>query len=241
MADVARALDADAPVNRDFSPILYYYHLRYWMSQFDVRFGLLEGVLLVILLVFLVRLRPVSLAVFSSGFAASALEVVLLMAFQILFGSLYYRVGLIVTMFMLGLGIGSFLMNRMLARRSRRDLVVLELAVALVAVCLPPVLVGVENVGHRRRVDCGLPRRDLLHDARGGRAGGARVSLGREARFSRCGGDRLPTLHGRLPGRGLGRPAGQHPADSPDWGDRGLCLGCGLECGGRCGPAGQSG
>jgi len=143
MDDVARALEADAPANRDFSPILYYYHLRHWMRQFEVRFGLLEGVLLVVLLLFLVRLRPVPLAVFSSGFAASVLEVVLLMGFQILFGSVYHRVGLIVTMFMLGLAIGSFLMNRVLARRGRRDLVAIEIGTALVAACLPLFLVGV--------------------------------------------------------------------------------------------------
>ena len=144
--DVARALDPDAPINRDFSPILYYYHLRRWTRQFDVSYGLLEVVLLVVLLVFLARLGPVSLAVFSSGFAASALEVVLLMGFQILFGSLYHRVGLIVTMFMLGLAVGSFLMNRGLTRRGRRDLVILELAVALMAACLPPMLIGIEGL-----------------------------------------------------------------------------------------------
>jgi len=143
MDDVARAVEADAPINRDFSPVLYYYHLRRWMRQFEVSFGLLEGVLLAVLLVFLVRLRPVSLAVFSSGFAASALEVVLLMGFQVLFGSVYHRVGLIVTMFMLGLAIGSFLMNRVLARRGRGDLILLELAIALVAACLPLLLIGV--------------------------------------------------------------------------------------------------
>ena len=53
MADLRRAVSAhDAPVNRDFNPILYYYHLRYWMSQFKVRFGLLEAALLVGLAVY---------------------------------------------------------------------------------------------------------------------------------------------------------------------------------------------
>ena len=28
LAEIDRALDADAPVNEDFSPLLYYYHLR---------------------------------------------------------------------------------------------------------------------------------------------------------------------------------------------------------------------
>ena len=38
-------------------------------------------------------------------------------------------------------------MNRMLAQRRRRDLAILELAVALVAACLPPVLMAVERTG----------------------------------------------------------------------------------------------
>ncbi len=42
MADLRRAISAEAPVNEDFSPILYYYHLRYWMSQFQVRLGIFE-------------------------------------------------------------------------------------------------------------------------------------------------------------------------------------------------------
>ena len=144
---VRRAISEDAPVNEDFSPILYYYHLRYWISQFRVRFGFLEGGLLVILVIALVRARPVSFAIFTTGLAASALEVVLLVAFQILYGCVYHRVGLIVTMFMLGLGIGSATMNRMLARRSRRDLAGLEFAVAAYAACLPLVLILLGRIG----------------------------------------------------------------------------------------------
>lgn len=167
LADVRRAVSDDAPVNKDFSPILYYYHLRLWISKFNedffpvlyyyhlrlrigefsIRFGLLEGGLLLLLAIYLLRLRPVSLAIFTTGFAASALEVVLLVGFQILYGCVYHRVGLIVAMFMLGLGIGSFIMNRMLPRRSRKDLAGLELAVAVYAGCLPLVLIALGYLG----------------------------------------------------------------------------------------------
>jgi spermidine synthase len=136
------------PVNRDFSPILYYYHLLYWMSQFQVSFGLLQGGLLLLLVICLVRIRPVSLAIFTTGLAASALEVVLLVAFQILYGCLYRQVGLIVAMFMLGLGIGSFTMNRLLPKRSRKDLARLEFLVAVYAACLPLVLIGLGRIGN---------------------------------------------------------------------------------------------
>jgi spermidine synthase len=143
MADLRRAISSVAPVNEDFSPILYYCHLRYWMSQFEVRFGLLEGLLAALLVIYLVRLRPVPLVVFCGGFAASALEVVLLLAFQVLFGSLYYQVGLIVTMFMLGLVIGATLIGRWLVGWGRPHLAALAIAIAVFAALLPLALLAV--------------------------------------------------------------------------------------------------
>ena len=162
LADVRRAISADAPINEDFSPILYYCHLRYWMSQFQVRFGLLEAGLLLALAVYMLRLRPTPLAVFCGGFAAAALEVVLLVAFQVLFGSLYYQVGLIVTMFMLGLVIGAGLVNRWLLGWGRRQLMWLAVGVAVFAGILPPLLFGLEGGGLGPSAGsaygvCGLP------------------------------------------------------------------------------------
>ena len=146
LADVRRAISSNAEVNRDFNPVLYYYDLRRWMSRFRVRFGLLEGGLLILLLIYLLRIRPVPLVIFTTGFAASALEVVLLVGFQILYGSVYHQVGIIVTMFMLGLGIGSYTMNRMLSKFGRKGLAGLELAIAAYAAGLPLVLIGLGNL-----------------------------------------------------------------------------------------------
>ncbi len=133
-------------MNEDFSPILYYSHLRYWMRQFEVRFGLFEAVLAVLLLAYVVRLRPVPLVIFCGGLAGTALEVVLLLAFQILFGSLYYQVGLIVTMFMVGLVIGAMLVGRWQVQWNRRHLAYLAAAIALFAALLPLALLGLAGV-----------------------------------------------------------------------------------------------
>ena len=112
MADIQRAVSQPAALNRDFSPMLYFYHLRHWMSQFTLSFGALQAVLLLLLLVYLIRLRGPALALFASGFAGSALEVVLLLAFQVLCGSVYHQVGVIVTVFMVGLAVGAMMANR---------------------------------------------------------------------------------------------------------------------------------
>ena len=93
LADLRRALAADAPVNRDFSPILYYYHLRYWMSQFQVRFGLLEAAAAGAAGGLPGAAAAGSAGRLRGGFAASALEVVLLLGFQVLFGACTTRWG----------------------------------------------------------------------------------------------------------------------------------------------------
>ena len=112
MADIQRAVSQPAALNRDFSPMLYFYHLRHWMSQFTLSFGVLQAALLLLLLVYLIRLRGPALVLFASGFAGSALEVVLLLAFQVLCGSVYHQVGVIVTVFMAGLVGGALMANR---------------------------------------------------------------------------------------------------------------------------------
>jgi spermidine synthase len=157
LADLDRAVAQPAKRNTDFAPALYYYHLRHWLSQFNAGAGLLAGTLAVIFAVCLLGLRAIPRVVFVSGFAASALEVVLLLGFQALYGSLYRQVGLVVTVFMGGLAVGAWRAQRTLfraptsadlpddpGRRSamsaRAVLCVLTVAIGVVAALLPAVL-----------------------------------------------------------------------------------------------------
>ena len=118
MVDMRRAIAQPAALNKDFNPVLYYYHLRHWMSQFETGFGLLQALLLVLLCVYLVRLRGTAFVLFASGFAGTALEIVLLLAFQVLCGSVYHQLGIIITVFMTGLALGAMMANRGMKSRS---------------------------------------------------------------------------------------------------------------------------
>ena len=146
LADLDRAVAQPADINTDFSPALYYYYLRHWLSQFTVRTGFLGGVLLVLLAAYLLRLRAVPRVIFAAGFAAAALEVVLLLGFQVLYGSLYRQVGLVVTAFMAGLAVGAWRANRRLDRGATagfspvRLLLLLSCAIAGLAALLPALL-----------------------------------------------------------------------------------------------------
>lgn len=113
LAAVASAADQPAPVNADFRPILYFLHIRHWLSQFDVWLGATAIVLGLSLAVYMARLSAPAFAVFAGGFAGSGLEVVLLLAVQVLYGSLYQQLGLVVTVFMAGLAAGAWLGGRL--------------------------------------------------------------------------------------------------------------------------------
>jgi spermidine synthase len=146
MAALATATAQPAEMNQDFSPVLYYYHLQHWMSQFDVRFSVMQAGLVLVLGFYLVRLRGSAFVLFASGFAASALEVVLLLAFQVLCGSVYHQVGVIVTVFMAGLALGAMMTNR-LSNFGFGGLSMLAMAIAGYAVVLPFVLPLLNRMG----------------------------------------------------------------------------------------------
>lgn len=147
LADLDRAVAQPADLNTDFNPSLYYYHLRHWLSQFTVGSGWLGGALLVLLAAGFPPRRAVPRVIFAAGFAASALEVVLLLGFQALYGSLYRQVGLLVTVFMAGLAAGAWQANRTWAHAENaaglsptRTLLLLAFAIAALAALLPFVL-----------------------------------------------------------------------------------------------------
>lgn len=144
--DVRRATMQPAAINTDFNPVLYTYHLAHWMSQFRTRSAWWAGFLLVLAAVYAARLNRVQWAVFASGFAGSALELVLLLGFQILYGVLYYQMAIIITCFMTGLAGGALWANRASAGSGRRQLALLCLLIGLGAALLPVVLHGLAMV-----------------------------------------------------------------------------------------------
>lgn len=145
LADMQRATEATTKINTDFNPVLYYLHLRHWMSQFRECYGLWAIVLVAGFAAYLARTRAVPFAIFASGFAASALEVVLLLGFQILCGSVYRQVGVIITMFMAGLAVGAFAATRYRRAGNRMPLAGLAVGIALLAAALPAGLKSLEH------------------------------------------------------------------------------------------------
>ncbi|MCJ7543449.1 MAG: hypothetical protein MUP47_02605, partial [Phycisphaerae bacterium] len=129
-----------AETNGDFRPVLYHHHLRYWTAQFGTPWVLPAAVGALALVVYLVRIRAVALAIFASGFAASSLEVVLLVGLQVLCGAVYVGLAGLVTVFMAGLAVGAAVANRLPGRQPRRGIAGLAVGIALLACAIPSIL-----------------------------------------------------------------------------------------------------
>ncbi len=143
---VSQSTTEDVRLNSDFKPEAYYYYLLFWMSQFRGHFVVFLVILAGLVIILLVKIAPdpVPFAVFTTGFAGTALEVVLVLGFQILYGYVYSQVGVLITTFMVGLVVGAFYVNKTGEKYSLRSLVGLEfLLVAFslgLAVALPHIV-----------------------------------------------------------------------------------------------------
>ncbi|HDD46434.1 MAG TPA: hypothetical protein ENG42_03080, partial [Candidatus Aenigmarchaeota archaeon] len=90
-------------INEDFRPIAYYYGIKYWLAHFHTSIVAIVAIIALVVLFFGILTRhTIPAAIFTTGFAASFLEIIILIAFQSIYGYVYQQIGVIVTMFMLG-------------------------------------------------------------------------------------------------------------------------------------------
>jgi spermidine synthase len=156
IAMVSESVTEDVNINSDFKPEAYYYYILVWMSQFRSHFFAFLVILVILVAGLLVKVapHPVPFALVTTGFAGTALEVVLVLGFQILYGYVYSQVGVLITVFLIGLLLGAFYVNKRLEKCSKRSFLFLEGSLVvfslLLSVCLPymmkiffPVVTGI--------------------------------------------------------------------------------------------------
>lgn len=139
-AEITSALDTAAAINRDFTPVCYYRQLGYWLSYFGFAPGpwiLTAGFALILLLG---RFSVVGAGIFAGGFTASSLEIVLLVSFQVLCGSLFQMTAIVITAFMGGLAVGGFIAMRAFRRPGIDTFIGAQFALAATCLCVPAIL-----------------------------------------------------------------------------------------------------
>jgi len=106
--NILKSINRKAGLNRDFFPITYYQQLLYWLSYFNINFYLLIALLSLPFIFIFLRLKPIGIGLFIGGFSAIGAELIIIFAFQFIFGNIYYMLSIIITAFMGGVAYGVF-------------------------------------------------------------------------------------------------------------------------------------
>ena len=149
--------NATAQVNRDGKPIACFYSLVYWISSFHPHLARIAAgtsrvsagwmavaAVLIGALIYGVRRRSAArlpaLAMGTGAFSLMVCEVVIILAFQVFYGYLYYRLSLIIAGLMLGMAIGTWAATHVLGRDHRHSLALLHGGIA--AYCLAFIFIA---------------------------------------------------------------------------------------------------
>ncbi len=130
--------------NRDFRPVAYYMQLKYQLSLFSGNYWYILIILTIIIVFLASKLSPISLAMFSAGFSASSIEIIILMSLQMIYGYIFQMTGIIITVFMAGLAIGSLFLYKYIKIKTK-NLIVNQIYIGFYSLVLPFVLISLKH------------------------------------------------------------------------------------------------
>lgn len=117
---ILKLLNPEEPVNRDFKPAAYFSQIGYYLSWYGQKIRWIQGVAIIVLLLVFLLSGTFNKALLVTGFTASVVEVVTLLAFQIFFGQLYQALALLIAVFMAGITIGVHMAGKYALKVSRK-------------------------------------------------------------------------------------------------------------------------
>ncbi len=136
-------IDPETPKNRDDAPQLMHLMFLQWFAKFSTSPTGFIVVLVLFCMVYLFRIHSEEFVLFSTGFMVMGSEVLVIFAFQIFFGYIYFQIGLIVTVFLAGLLPGAWFGDR-LRMRSKQMLMLTD---GLLMILMGLLIVALKQAG----------------------------------------------------------------------------------------------
>lgn len=143
--------------NMDFEPRVVFESMMFFSAMFtpyvaelldDARdygiFLFVAGILIIVIITAFLRKRgDVPLSVLTTGFAGMLLDLVIIFAFQAIFGYVFYWIGVLVSAFMAGAAIAALKITRLLpsVKNPARMFLLLDAGVLMICAILPMILI----------------------------------------------------------------------------------------------------
>jgi spermidine synthase len=188
-------------INRDLAPSCYFYDIIHWSAQYtprlkkiflslgqvELRSCILAGLIVGALgFAFAQRkarekaLRPTLVgACFVTGYSEMSLNVLLILAFQVLYGYVYYKIATLITAYMIGLILGSWHITRVLERIRNpiRTLASIQGGLAIYAIGLLGIIIVLHTAPPTSRISSMMEAGFPLLTFVGGYLGGLHFPL----------------------------------------------------------------
>jgi spermidine synthase len=132
---VRGSIDSKEYMNTDYEPRLLNIAYKEWFSKQNSSPGLFLFVTGLIGLAYIIFMKKEEFILFSSGIAAMSAEMLVIYCFQIIYGYVYLKVGIIVTAFLFGLLPGA-IAGTIFTQKKRSELVISEFFILALLICL---------------------------------------------------------------------------------------------------------
>jgi hypothetical protein len=129
--------DPAAKVNRDFYPFMFIKQINHWLNFVGASYKLLVIFPAIMFLLLFFKLNPVTTCLYTGGFTAASLEVTLMLAYQVFFGSLYIASALFFSVFMGGLAFGSQCKQKNRKQNQLKNYFLIQFFLALFSLLIP--------------------------------------------------------------------------------------------------------
>jgi len=132
---VTASIDRDEYINTDFEPRMMNIAFKEWFSKYGSSPRNFFITVMIIIFLYVIFMKKEEYVLFSSGFAAMGVEMLLIYCFQIMYGYVYLKIGVIVTIFLLGLLPGA-VVGSMYRQKRDAELLLSEIAIICLLICL---------------------------------------------------------------------------------------------------------
>lgn len=133
--------------NKNFKPVLYFNELRYWLSYFKENYFWFFLMLLIIIILAITRVKFITLGLFTAGFSSSAIEIIILFSFQVIYGYIYQMTGIIISIFMAGLFLGALFLHKYV-KTNIKNYAYLQFSIGVFSAVLPLVLLVLDKYSY---------------------------------------------------------------------------------------------
>ncbi|MBW1702399.1 MAG: hypothetical protein JRJ11_15060 [Deltaproteobacteria bacterium] len=117
------SLDVNEYINTDFKPRLMNIVFQEWFEKHGTSPGYFVAIIFVLTVIYLLFMKREEYILFSTGLATMGAEMLIIFAFQVIYGYVYLKIGAIVTAFLLGLLPGAIVGNVSKNKDTRKLLV----------------------------------------------------------------------------------------------------------------------